>query len=260
MPVMQNNDIHLSVQNVIKCEWDEKSWSYIDSPRTCHGFLIVLSGQVDYLFEGKNLSLFENDIIYLPHGSKYSVRMHIDEGTVSTLLINFDMVGYENFLIEPFILLHDGSGLLRNIFLKINNNFRSANRQKLLLKSDMYLLYHNILSLQNDMDADHRLIRDAKLLLAGQSGLSVDEIAERLLISSSGLRKKFKAAERISPAEYRIKARLDEAKNLLISTDLPINEIGSRCGFYDNAYFYKVFCRSAGKTPKEYRQSVNTNI
>ena len=260
MPAMQYNDFYITVCDTIKCTWGETSWSYLASPRPTHGFLIVLKGCVDYYIDGETVPLLERDVIYLPKGSKYNVRMHIEEGDVATLLINFDMSGFENFLLEPFQVLHDNTGMLSDVFNKIFSFNQWPNRQKLLVKSNMYLLYHHILSHQNDMDADHKLIRDAKLLLAGNENLSVDKIAERLLVSSSGLRKKFKAFEGISLAEYRIKARIGEAKNLLISTDLSISKIASQCGFYDNAYFYKVFCKAVGKTPKEYRKSADGNI
>ena len=260
MPAMQYNDFYITVCDTIKCTWGETSWSYLASPRPTHGFLIVLKGQVDYFIDGKPVSLFEREVIYLPKGSKYNVRMHIEDGAVTTLLINFDMIGFENFLVSPFQVLHDSSGMLSDLFNKIYDYSCRHNKQKLLVKSYTYLLYHHILSLQNDMDADHRLIRDAKLLLSANEVLSIDEIAERLLVSSSSLRKKFKALEGMSLAEYRVKARIGEAKSLLISTDLSISEIAEQCGFYDNAYFYKMFCREVGKTPKEYRKSADGNI
>lgn len=257
MHMTNKDDIHLTVHGTIKCKWIDTFWSYLDVPRPNHGFLIVLNGQVNYHLEEKSISLYERDVIYLPKGSKYKVSMPME---VTTLLVNFDIINFEDFLLEPFKVLHDTPGILCDIFSKIYVYNQHPNRKNLLVKSYTYLLYHHILDLQNDTDADHRLIRDAKFLLTENKDLSINQIAQKLLVSSSGLRKKFKAFEGMSLAEYRTKSRLNEAKTLLISTDLPINQIASQCGFYDTAYFYKIFCKTLGMTPKKYRKTVGGNI
>ena len=119
MPAMQYNDFYITVCDTIKCTWGDTSWSYLASPRPTHGFLIVLKGCVDYYIDGETVPLLERDFIYLPKGSKYNVRMHIEEGCVTTLLINFNMSGFENFLLEPFQVLHDNTGMLSDVFNKI---------------------------------------------------------------------------------------------------------------------------------------------
>lgn len=56
-----------------------------------------------------------------------------------------------------------------------------------------------------------------------------------------------------SPMEYLIKYRLNQSKKLLLETDMTITDICQQCGFSDSAYFGKVFRRSFGITPGEYR-------
>ena len=60
-----------------------------------------------------------------------------------------------------------------------------------------------------------------------------------------------------SPVEYRTKKRIEKAKLLLETTDIPIKEIVEMLGFYDAAYFYKVFEKSTSLTPKQYRDKSN---
>lgn len=254
------NDIYITILNCLHCRWNDTSWSYLDRPRPDFGFMIMVKGHIDYIFEDSTISLHEKDFIFLPKGSKYNTNMHIEEGEVETMLINFDVMGNENFALDTFLVLHDGTDMLYTIFCRMFDEFGSFPKRKLLAKSDMYLLYHTVLTMQNSSNTEHRLIRDAKLMLVGSENLSVDEIAKKLAISSSGLRKKFKDAEGLSPVEFRIKNKIDEAKLLLVSTDLPITEIAENCGFYDTAYFYKAFCKNVGVTPKEYRSSARISI
>ena len=57
--------------------------------------------------------------------------------------------------------------------------------------------------------------------------------------------------------------RIDEAKKLLIETDMKIGDVALNVGFYDGKYFMKTFKKIVGVTPSEFRQShyrVHMNI
>ena len=55
-------------------------------------------------------------------------------------------------------------------------------------------------------------------------------------------------------AEYIEKRRIDVAKNLLRRKDLPIQQVCFLSGFNDVPYFFRLFKRTVGITPKEYRR------
>ncbi|WP_235287583.1 helix-turn-helix transcriptional regulator [Paenibacillus tarimensis] len=57
-----------------------------------------------------------------------------------------------------------------------------------------------------------------------------------------------------SPMEYLMKYRLEQAKKLLLQTDLPVGQIAQDVGFQQAAYFTSCFGRWEGMTPREYRQ------
>lgn len=50
--------------------------------------------------------------------------------------------------------------------------------------------------------------------------------------------------------------KLIEAKNLLISTDKPVSEIGFELGYEEKAYFSRVFKKNTGQTPTEFREEM----
>ena len=58
---------------------------------------------------------------------------------------------------------------------------------------------------------------------------------------------------------YLTKLRLDKAQQLLRETNLPVSNIASMSGYNDYFYFAKVFKKSIGMTPKEYRSQERTN-
>ncbi|MBQ8718811.1 MAG: AraC family transcriptional regulator, partial [Clostridia bacterium] len=58
----------------------------------------------------------------------------------------------------------------------------------------------------------------------------------------------------MNPAQYKMHSKINKAKLLLRSTtEIPIEEIADGLGVYDNAYFHKVFAKTTGMTPKQYR-------
>ncbi len=57
-----------------------------------------------------------------------------------------------------------------------------------------------------------------------------------------------------SPFEYLMHYRLEQAKLLLLQTDLPITRIADDVGFNQAAYFTSCFVKYVGATPREYRR------
>lgn len=57
----------------------------------------------------------------------------------------------------------------------------------------------------------------------------------------------------ISPINYVIQKRIEEAKNLLATTGYSIRDIASIVGFSNSSYFSQMFKKVSGKSPKNYR-------
>lgn len=54
---------------------------------------------------------------------------------------------------------------------------------------------------------------------------------------------------------YVVKLRIEQAKKLLQTSDLPINTIAAICGFENTNYFSSSFKKVVGSSPKEYRET-----
>ena len=58
----------------------------------------------------------------------------------------------------------------------------------------------------------------------------------------------------MSISGYIIFKRIDEAKKLLTSTNIPVSVVSARVGYDNFAYFTKIFKDKTGMTPNEYRK------
>lgn len=67
-------------------------------------------------------------------------------------------------------------------------------------------------------------------------------------------KRRFQAATGMGPLEYVHAVRIEAAKQLLESADLPIEEVAMEVGYEDAGFFGRVFMRSVKLTPLQYRR------
>jgi two-component system, response regulator YesN len=85
--------------------------------------------------------------------------------------------------------------------------------------------------------------------------LSINCIADEVDMSAAYLGKLFKQITSKSITDYICDVRLSKAKELIVNSELSVNEISELCGFTNSSYFYMVFKKNCGITPNQFRQS-----
>jgi transcriptional regulator GlxA family with amidase domain len=68
------------------------------------------------------------------------------------------------------------------------------------------------------------------------------------------LKRRFKAATGDTLIDYLQNLRIEEAKRLLESGSLPVDEISARVGYEDPSFFRRLFKRRTGLNPSRYRR------
>ena len=90
-----------------------------------------------------------------------------------------------------------------------------------------------------------------------KQGLSVNEYAKLMAVSSKTLNSITKSTTHKSPSELIMGRVVLEAKRLLRYTSLQISEIAYQLGFEDPSYFIKYFKRHVGHSPLEFRNTLH---
>ncbi len=83
--------------------------------------------------------------------------------------------------------------------------------------------------------------------------ITLQELAKLINLSPQYLCRLFKECYDMRPFEYLARKRIQEAKNLLISGNLSVNEISSLVGYNDCSYFCAVFKKHEMLSPVEFR-------
>lgn len=83
--------------------------------------------------------------------------------------------------------------------------------------------------------------------------MTLQRIATNSYISASHLNRLFRAAFGQSISQYVTCRRMEQARSLLETTDLPVNRVGVLCGYLHAEQFGRVFARHHGMPPRVFR-------
>jgi AraC-like DNA-binding protein len=85
--------------------------------------------------------------------------------------------------------------------------------------------------------------------------VQLSDLADHCDLSSTHIHRLFQRLLRMSPAEYLLALRLQEARRLLVTTNEPLSEIALSTGFFDQSHFTKRFRKMTGMTPTQFRKT-----
>lgn len=87
-----------------------------------------------------------------------------------------------------------------------------------------------------------------------QNGISLDDVAAHAGVSKSTVLNLFRKYLHVTPINYLINYRLNEAAALLSKTEKKVNTISDETGFNNVDYFCRLFKKHYRVTPSEYRK------
>jgi AraC-like DNA-binding protein len=103
----------------------------------------------------------------------------------------------------------------------------------------------------------HPAVIKIKQLLEGQPGRpwKLGELARLSGFSPQYLVKTFTREVGISPHQYLMQLRVNQAKELLAHSDVPVTQLALELGFSSSQHFATVYRRLTGETPLQYRST-----
>ena len=86
--------------------------------------------------------------------------------------------------------------------------------------------------------------------------LHLETLARVAALSKYHFIRRFRAATGSSPYNYLTHLRVSRAKELLVTSRLPVTEVAAQVGFSGAGNFIRAFRSATGRTPTEYRKSM----
>ncbi len=90
--------------------------------------------------------------------------------------------------------------------------------------------------------------------------ITLEIISEKFDIRIRSLNRRFKQATGKSPIQYLQQVRMENAQELLKTSNLSVAEVAYSVGYPDNSYFSALFRKAVGMLPKEYRKLVRKKM
>jgi AraC-like DNA-binding protein len=103
---------------------------------------------------------------------------------------------------------------------------------------------------------DIMYIRQAKAILDENfdKHITIPQLARQTGINEAKLKEGFKELFNLSVHTYLQQLRLEKAKELLLTTNMPITDITYHIGYSHVTHFTSLFKKEIGKTPGEWRK------
>lgn len=89
--------------------------------------------------------------------------------------------------------------------------------------------------------------------------ISIGDYAASRNISVCYFQRNFKRIINYTPMQYLLTIRMNNAANLLETTDYSVGEISAIIGYEDSLYFSRLFRKIKGMSPSDYRKLLQTN-
>ena len=109
-----------------------------------------------------------------------------------------------------------------------------------------------------ESDAEHQGVHKAKEYMKDHytEQITLNDIAAYTSYNPSYLSTIFKRQEGIPPLDYLTGIRIRQACILLACNDFSIGDVAMMVGFQNISYFNRIFKKTTGQTPREYKASV----
>ena len=241
--------------NLISAFYRISASSKLFQNRASHAFVYKISGEILYTFRDKKILLSQDEILFIPKGESYSVKLTCPEES-RYALINFD-ADIENPV--PFLYPLSGGMDYSFLFDKIIKTWifeSSAN-----LYNRLSLFYKLLFSLSESNERAYYNVEKKQLIEPAiqylnqhifDSSLKTEYLHTLCNISDTYFRKIFISIFGLSPKQYIINRRMVQAKNIIDSGEYnTIYEVSEAVGYTDALYFGKLFKKHYGIPPSK---------
>lgn len=236
---------------------------------TCHQIILIVSGNVDFLVNGKTLhggagdlaifSCYEDHSVFVRSESYERFVLQLDPSAddrdcPAYSLLTDRPAGFSN-IIHVSSRLEQIKGLFCALIRERSEPAALGPWMERLLVSQLLVTVFRCTGLEIRQLQDS-VVSDLKRQLECHFGerYTLDALAAKYSISVSSLAHRFQATTGTSVMDYLLSCRMAQAKQLLANTDHSIGQIVERCGFSDNSNFSRTFKKLNGLSPTAFRK------
>ncbi len=270
------NDVIFEIEQAGK-SMEAPIWADGAIPLAHHTLLYIAKGDGDLIING-HVSKMERDSLHvLALGTTVQFRL-LSGAHAELYWVAFDWFrltekseagrAYKREISFPLQgkLRVGGSQFKRSFYLLASeaDGERFTKKKGLLRQQYLYdlidgLLRHAEPSLPNEMKDRLRMTIDY-MNNHYREEIRVNKLAELAQLHPSYYSQVFKQSMNKTPVSYLTHLRINKAKEMLLMTDKPVNDIAADVGYGDEFYFSRRFKETSGYSPTIYTKKIDLNI
>lgn len=220
----------------------------------------INSGELHQI-EGKERDTIHNVLIFNPHILEFVYEDEVQEGFIEPFLAHVSslprIVGAEDELYGRISGLFDQA-----VGLALEEKSGWYFKVKLLLMEMLYEAGRSgrMVSLSSIQSASEkeRIDRYKRIISYMEEHfaekVSLEQLAGEAQCNPQYLCHFFKEIAGVSPIQYLINYRIEQAREMLADTTKTVLEVSLDCGFENVSYFIRQFKKATGGTPREFRR------
>lgn len=240
--------------------------NYYNEVEFGHEYMInyTIEGEGIFKFDGKEIVVKAGDLIFVKNYKKHSLKpiknqkwtfcfLHIYENELITSI-------YEKVFLKDGFVIHDfPKELIEPEFLKIVEGLKNSSSDKgFIISSAAYDLLMNICieSEKYTSPATSKRIDSVVDFINNNfnRNIKMKDILEHSFFSKNHLERLFKEEMNKTISDYIFEKRLSLAKELLLTTNLPISVIAEQVGLNEYRSLYHMFLKAMDMTPNDFRK------
>ncbi len=238
----------------------DNDWKYTSVSEAFSRLYFIKSGRCFLQYDGKSVALEAGNCYLVPAGTIFSF-MCLDGEEVEKVYFHVSLVSVEYY--DLFTQVHGVYSMpisevdAEKIFEHYGKNrYWDMMQIKAIIYRTVAAFFEKCGMQKTPIRTYSETVRKAMKYI--QRNLSVqlktEDIAKKLFISESTIRKLFKAETGMTVGEYIDELIFLKAKRLLNKKGISLKDISTKLGFCDQFYFSRRFKEKYGITPSQYRR------
>lgn len=236
----------------------------LDGQNGYHKILWLTKGNARIMIDGNTKGIGPNTFVFVPSNAPHVFEVGINTyGSIIAIKPNTRIQLPINPIIFPVLNIMQQSQTTKfvdNIIVEASSNDPG---QFMAMESYVKLLLIHILRLAGDaietkkQTASQKLMKKFSRLLENQyhTGRNLNDYAEALGVTTTHLSRVSREMNNKSASQLIQDRVLGEAAQMLLYTDMKIQQISEKLGFRSAAYFSRLFTDKMHQGPKNFRNS-----
>lgn len=242
----------------------DKGWVLNDVLAPDNQLYIVEKGEIEVDFNGETMQVKGGEMLFIPSLTYHCLRLtSTNHAKITYIRFNLKS-GAKDFFCDykrPIKILLPNKNYAVKIMQEVIKNSALEEPNRSLLTSSKIFELVSILISESEPYAQSETksyINKAVSYIDANftEQLSLNALAEKFGCSPNHFIRKFKDKTGYTPIKYLSAKKIEVAKKLIENTSLSISDVMEKVGFYDASYFSKLFKKTVGCSPREYRDNL----